>query len=137
MVLSITAFGHPNISATHKTTLEITNEDFVTKTGDCIVAISADKVMPRLDEGFKVHLREGKKIRIELECNGFKELITAYGHPDLTFTDPHAMIIRKSDYVCGRTLCIRADKAAADMNHNLVEEIKKGDKVKIKLTVVP
>ncbi|KUO85763.1 MAG: hypothetical protein AT709_05205 [Caldivirga sp. MG_3] len=37
------ARGHVNVMATHRNTLEITRDDYVTKRGDCIVACCADK----------------------------------------------------------------------------------------------
>ena len=46
------------------------------------------------------------------------------------------MIIRKSDYVCGRTLAVRADKAAADLNRNLIEEMKKGGQLTATLKIL-
>jgi hypothetical protein len=39
----INAVGHPNVLATHEKTIEITKEDFLTPTGDCIIGINADK----------------------------------------------------------------------------------------------
>ncbi|HIP75502.1 MAG TPA: DUF371 domain-containing protein, partial [Thermococcus paralvinellae] len=39
----IHCYGHENIKATHKSTLEITKEDFLTPRGDCIICIKADK----------------------------------------------------------------------------------------------
>ena len=40
--MKFSILGHENILATHKNTLEFTKDDFVTKTGDCIVGISSD-----------------------------------------------------------------------------------------------
>ena len=133
---SISSFGHPNISATHKTTIELTREDFLTHTGDCIIGVKADKACADLPKKFKELLKLGRRLRITLECNGFKETITARGDPRLTFTDEHRMIIRKSDFVCGKTLCVRADKAAADLNRDLIEELKKGGRLSATLEVL-
>jgi hypothetical protein len=44
--------------------------------------------------------------------------------------------VRKSDYICGRTLAIRADKAAKDLSRKLVEELRNpSQRVRITLTV--
>lgn len=133
----VKAFGHRNLLATHKTTIELTREDFLTKEGDCIIGVRADKAAANLDKRFKELLKLGKKITVTLECNGFKDKVTAYGDPRLTFTDRTSMIIRKSDYACGRTLAVRADKAAADLNRNLIEELKKGGRLTATLEVFP
>jgi len=133
----IRAFGHPNILATHRTTIEITKERPLTQEGDCIIGVGADKGLADLDEGFKELLKLGRKIVITLECNGFKEVVRARGDPRLTFESQTSMIIRKSDYACGRTLCVHADKAAADLDRRLVEELKKGGLLTATLEVFP
>lgn len=136
MESSITAVGHQNILATHKSTIELTKEDFLTHTGDCIIGVRADKACADLPDRFKELLKLGRKVKITLECGGLKEVITARGDPRLTFESPTAMIIRKSDFVCGRTLCVRADKAAADLNRKLIEELKKGGRLTAALEVL-
>jgi len=136
MNLKIVSSGHLNLSATHKTTLEWTTEDFLNKTGHCIVGIKADKSFADLPKQFKELLKQGKELKITLECGGFKDVVTGYGDPRLTFIDPHCMIIRKSDYVCGRTLAVCADKAAADLNRNLIEEMKKGGQLTATLKIL-
>ena len=46
------------------------------------------------------------------------------------------MVIRKSDYVCERTLAVGADKAANDLSRALVEKLKNPkQEVRISLTV--
>ena len=40
----VIARGHPNIRATHKTTLEVTKEKELSPRGDCIIGICADTV---------------------------------------------------------------------------------------------
>ena len=39
----LTAYGHPNVTATHRTTFEITKEDELSLAGSCIIAVGADK----------------------------------------------------------------------------------------------
>ena len=41
-ILTFLAFGHKNITANHKTTLEFTKENSVTKKGDCIIGVNSD-----------------------------------------------------------------------------------------------
>ncbi len=134
MQLSFRARGHPHVSATHKTTVEITKEDFLTPTGDCIIGIRSEKACVDLDERLKTALRKGCELTISLECNGAADSITAYGDPGLTFTNPASMVIRKSSFLCGRTLCVRADKAAGDLDRTLIKELKKGGKLTVRLS---
>lgn len=132
----IRARGHGNVRAMHETTLEISRENFLTPRGDCIIAISADKGLADLDEGIKKHLKSGDKITIEISCGDMKEKVIGYGDPRLTFKSKKSIIIRKSDFVCDRTLCIRADKSAADLNRELVKKIRTGADVCIYVAVV-
>ena len=135
MITLIHASGHPNVKATHSTTIEITTEDFLTHTGDCIVAISSDTACSTLPKDIKSALKAGKKLEITISCGGETDKVVGCGHEDLTLTNPVSMVIRKSDYICPRTLCIRADKAAKDLKRSLVGELKKGKKVLIKLSL--
>ncbi|NWF87450.1 DUF371 domain-containing protein [Candidatus Bathyarchaeota archaeon] len=134
---AILAFGHKNILATHKTTLAITKETQLSKRGDCIIAVAADKALADLNPKFKKILcRKNAKITISIEGGGILEMVNALGRPKLILTHPKDMVVRKSDYVCSRTLAIGADKAAYDLSRNLVEKLKNPkQKVKITLTV--
>jgi len=133
----IFAKGHRNILATHPTTLEITKEDEVSRRGDCIIAVSANKVMKDFGEDFKSKLREDTaRLIILVEAGGMVEIVKAYGGSHLTLNDPLEMVVRKSNYSCGRTLALKADKAAGDLTKNLVQELRNpGQKVKITLFV--
>ena len=123
----VRARGHPNIRATHPTTFEITREEHLTPRGDCIIAVGADKGARDLSEAFKEAARREEAeitITIEVPSRGLREVVRARGHPGLAFDHPTDMVIRKSDYVCGRTVAIRADKAARDLPRELVEALK-------------
>ena len=133
----ILGYGHENIRATHKTTLEFTKDTNLSKEGDCIVAVAADKGLADLNPEFKEELRKPNAlVTILIEAGGITEQVNAQGSPQLFLTHPLEMVIRKSDYVSSRTLAIHADKAAGDLSRELVEKLKKlQQKVKITLTV--
>ena len=40
------AYGHPNITAKHKTTLEFTKDKELSLRGDCIVGVKSDFELP-------------------------------------------------------------------------------------------
>jgi len=72
---------------------------------------------------------------ITIEAGGEVETVNALGSPQLMFTHPTDLVVRKSDYVCGRTLAIKADKAARDLSRRLVEKLRNpNQKVKIIIT---
>lgn len=133
----LTAQGHKNITAKHKTTFEITKDKYLTKRGDCIIAIKADKSMRDFSENFKEKLRRKEaKLEIKLKCDNFKEKVIAYGHPDLVFSHPHDMVIRKSNFICERTLAIKAEKSARDLKRKLIEKLQQGKELKIELRIL-
>ena len=131
------ARGHENMVATHRTTFEITKEAALTKRGDCVIAVEATRAAVDLPLEFKqAARREGAQITITIEANDLKEVVKAKGGPQLTFTHPTDLVVRKSSYVCGRTLAIGADKAANNFLRKLVEKIKDShQEITVTLTV--
>jgi len=134
---TIHARGHKNIQATHLTTLEFTKENDVSRSGDCIVAVSADKAMPGLSDEFREKLlEENARLTILIEAGGIAETVKACGSAHLTLIHPKEIVVRKSNYVSGRTLAVNADKASADLSRDLIEKLRNpAQKVKITLTV--
>ena len=132
----IFGYGHENIQATHKTTLEFTKDTHLSKKGDCIIAVATDKALADLSAEFKEKLRKTHtKLTILIEANGIIEKVNAQGSQQLILTHPTDMVIRKTDYVCNRTLAVHADKAAQDLSRNLVEKLK-NPKQKVKITLI-
>jgi len=132
----ILAYGHENIQATHKSTLEIIKEAQLSKKGDCIIAVSADKAAADLSPKFKKNLREeNAKITMLIEAGGVVEVVNAFGSPRLILMHPKDMVVRKSSYICSRTLAFQADKAACDLSRKLVEKLR-NPKQKVKITLI-
>ena len=131
----ILAYGHKNIQAAHKSTLGITKEAKLSRRGDCIIAVSADKAVADLSHELKKNLRkENAKITMLIEAEGAVEVVNAFGSPRLILTHSTDMVVRKSNYICSRTVAIQADKAACDLSRKLVEKLKNPQqKVKISL----
>ena len=128
--------GHENTLATHMTTFEVTKETALSKRGNCIVAVESTKAATDLPVEFKEAARkERAQITVTIEAGELKETVNAKGSPRLEFTHPTDLVVRKSDYVCGRTLAIGADKAAVDFSRELVEKLKDPNQtVKVTLT---
>ena len=133
----IEAYGHQNVQSTHKTTFEITKEADLTKRGDCIVAVNSTKGAVDFNPEFKEAARkENAKITVIIEIDGEREIVRATGNPRLLFTHPTDLVIRKSGYICGRTVAVGADKAASDFSRTLVEKMRSpSQKIEITLTV--
>lgn len=131
------AFGHQNIQATHKTTLEFTKEKDLSKQGNCILGVNSTIGAFDLPYEFKEAARKvGAKITIKIETGELKEIINAKGNPNLPFTHPTDLVVRKSNYLCSRTLAIDADKAAINFSRKFIEKLKDpNQKIKITLEV--
>jgi hypothetical protein len=127
---TIRAKGHQNILATHKTTLQITKDDQISKRADCVVAVSADKSLRELASDVKRALRSNTaKMRLTIQAGHMSESITGFGSAALTMSDPDDMVVRKSTFTSGRTLMISADKAARDLDRSFIEKLKTSEDV--------
>ena len=132
---SLTAYGHANILGTHPTTLEITRARDVTLKGDCIVAVSASKSLSDLGEPLKRILRKSSSdVILRLEVDGLEEAIKGFGDPRLSLTSTEDMVCRKSSFVCGRTLMVRADKSAAEIDRDIIRVLR-NSKNKVYITI--
>ncbi|MGZ8932744.1 MAG: DUF371 domain-containing protein, partial [Halobacteriota archaeon] len=84
---TIHAKGHRNILATHKTTLQITKEDHISKRADCIVAVSADKSLRDLARDIKTALStNAARIRLTIQAGNMSEVITGFGSAALSLS---------------------------------------------------
>ncbi len=133
----ILAHGHKNVQATHKTTFEITKEPTLTRRGDCIIAVEATKGLADLSPEFKEAARKkDAQITITIKAGKAMETVKGRGSPRLLFAHPTDLVIRKSEYVCSRTLAIKADKAANDLSRRLLEKMKDpSQRIRITLAV--
>jgi hypothetical protein len=129
--------GHRNIIATHKTTFEFTKEQSLSKRGNCIVAVKSTKSGIDLPIDFKkIAKNQESKITIIIETDNLKEKIIAFGDPKLQFSHQTDLVVRKSNFICNRTLAIRADKSSADFSREIIEKLKDPNQnIKITLKV--
>jgi hypothetical protein len=137
IVEELTAHGHPNVTATHPTTIEITRAFSLTKKGDCIVAVEATKGLTDLSKNFRTAcMNDRAKILVELRTSGMIERITGRGSHLLTLADDKDFVLRKSNHVSSRTLVIDADKAACNLHRQFIRILKStSTEVHIQLTV--
>lgn len=131
----IIAFGHKLVRSTHKSTFEVTREEHLTERGDCIIAVKANKAARDLSWSFKEAARKpNAEITVIIEAGDVREVVKASGSPNLTFTHPTDIVVRKSSYICSRTVAIKADKAACDLSRRLIDKLRNPrEKVKIML----
>ena len=129
---TISAKGHRNVTAKHKTTFQITKDKEISKRADCVIGVSADRALADFKEVTKAALRkEGSKVRLLMYAGDTREVVTGFGGTALKYTDNHDMVVRKSGFISGRTLMIRADKAAVDLDRRMIEKLKKSESITI------
>ncbi|MEM2980790.1 MAG: DUF371 domain-containing protein [Thermoproteota archaeon] len=129
--------GHPNIRATHPTTLATTREPEVSRAGDCFIMVSADKAPLTLSEAFKNAARSHVKILVRIIVEDLEDQFECYGEPTLSFKDECTMIFRKSSYICGKTVGVKSSKSAMDVSRSIVSRLRRGSEITMELTVNP
>jgi len=118
------AYGHENVIGEHKTTIELTSENHLTRQGSCIVGVCSDITLRELDSKIKeLALLSTTKIVLRMSVDGLSEEITGTGSLGLIYTDPTSMVARTSSFECGRTLMVNADKAASDLSREFVDRV--------------
>jgi len=123
------AYGHPNILATHKTTLEFTKDSELTLNGDCIIGVKADFDLNKIKQFIKK--LNNKKITITIETLNNKKIREKIkAELNTGFNSDKELVIRRTDFASERTFAIRANKAAFELNRDLIKFLRlKGNKI--------
>lgn len=137
-VISFRAEGHENVKGTHASTFEITTDDYLTQAGDCILGINSNVAPCDLSNDFISSCQQrDRRISVTLSVDSSESVIRGFGHPDLTFDSERSFVFRTSSYIDDRTVMIGADKAAADINRELVRSLSAGKPVRVEMRVTP
>ena len=116
--------GHKNILSLHSRTIEITKDSVLTKNGDCIVGVSANKACDDLDPAVKQKLRTSDTVvKIGIIVEPYEFNILGLGNNHLQVTHKHDIVLRKSNYVDPRTLIVSCDKSAIDIPRYLIKAL--------------
>ena len=129
--------GHPLVIGNHTTTFEVTREDHLTKNGNCIIGISADKGCAGLSDGFKRVLANDDAILVTRLSSGDVTVeVKSHGSSRFTLDHPSDMVWRRSSFVCGRTIGILSDHVAADLPKVLITNLVAGKEMTVTLTAM-
>ncbi|WP_456369695.1 DUF371 domain-containing protein [Geoglobus sp.] len=122
----IVAYGHENITARHRTTLEVTKDREVTPRGDCIIGVRASKSVRDLSDELRRAIMSAERLNISLELPdyGMSVSFSAEGSERLTLTHERDVVVRKSDFACSRTLAVRSSLAARDLDREFVDLLR-------------
>lgn len=136
MRFKIQAKGHRNVSSLHKSTFEITKDIEIGPTADCIIGVNMNNTMLEFPADFKKKIANSNtKITVILNTENGHDEIAGYGHEDLTLNHPTDIVCRTSNYTCSRTLMINANKAACNLDNNLIEDLKKEKIMDIEINI--
>ncbi len=113
--------GHENIRSNHQKTIEITKESNLTPRGDCIVGVNANYACADLPQDLKDKLKNSdSNVTFSIDVGEYNFTVKGNGHPDLILTHSEDIVIRKSDFICPRTLAVKCDKASDLLPRELV-----------------
>jgi hypothetical protein len=116
--------GHPFVLGNHTTTFEVTREGHLTKNGNCIIGIAADKGCDGLSPEFKrVLSHDDTVLHTRLSCEGITAEVKSRGSFGLTLDHPTDIVWRRSSFVCGRTIGIVSDHVAATLPKTLIAHL--------------
>ena len=137
MNFKIKAKGHKNVLSKHKSTFEITKDKELSLSGDCIIGLDIDKAMGDFPSEFKEKLAsDDTQVIVKLSTANASDEIMGWGHHDLILTHPTDLVFRKSTFTCPRTLMIKADKAAADLNRDLINDLSNGEDMEVEIILI-
>ena len=128
MHFEIPFYGHENIRSLHQKTIEITTESELTLQGNCIIGVRASCGCNDISEKMKNLLRASKSdvlFTIIVKDLSFK--VKGKGRKDLILTNPHDIVIRKSSFICPRTLATHCDKASDSIPRNIIKLLQNQD----------
>lgn len=126
--------GHTAVRGTHRTTFEVTKEKWLTRQGDCIIGIGADKGAADLSPEFKSIIANDRAVlTTTLSVKGNSVTISSRGSSQMTLNHPTDLVWRKSDFICGRTIGIHSDYVARSLPRDIIEVLNKGCEMVVKM----
>ena len=125
VLFEIPFYGHENVRALHPRTIEITTEPDLTVQGDCIIGVSAKCGCKDIPKKLKKKLRDKRsKITLSIQVNNEIFQVSGNGSQDLILEHPHDIVIRKSKFLCPRTLAINCDKASDEIPRKIIKMLQ-------------
>jgi len=112
--VSFVCRGHPNVTATHDKTLEVTRDADISRRATCVVGVASEH-----DDRALLALRG--PVEITLECDGARDTFSATMSP--FFLGDSSLVFRRGTGLRGRTVAFDASKTAATIDRALAERL--------------
>ena len=130
--------GHPLVHASHRTTFEVTTEEHLSRQGDCIIGVGADRGAAGLSPGFRHTLADDRAVLVtRLLAGGYSVEVLGRGSSRMTLAHPADLVWRRSGYVDSRTVAIHCDRTAATLPRDLVVVLREGAELVVEMRVFP
>lgn len=123
--VSFVCRGHPNITATHGKTLELTRDLDISRRATCVVGVASEH-----DDRALLALRG--RVEVVLETPGFRDEFTATMSP--FFLGAHSLVFRRGGGLRGDTVAFDASKTAATLDRGLAADLAASDR-ELRVTV--
>lgn len=126
MILEEVIFrGHPNVQSLHARTIEITKDKDLTLNGDCIIGINANKACKDLNPEIKKRIRKNDSvIEIGLIVEPYSFIIKGFGDNRLLLTNEDDIVLRKSKFICDRTLSINCNFSSLEIPREIINSLR-------------
>ena len=114
--------GHKNIRSLHPKTIEITKDSHLTPRGDCIIGVNATCGCKDIPSRLKKKLKDpNSTIKFSIDVNDYSFKFSGKGHKNLLLTHSDDIVIRKSNFVCPRTLAVNCNKASDSIPRKIIQ----------------
>ena len=122
-------YGHKNVLSLHPRTIEITMDRHLTLNGDCIIGVKANKACCDIRDDIKQKLRTNNAyVEFQLIVEPYTITIIGLGNSELKLDHKHDIVMRKSNFICSRTICLNSNLAAVDLPRQMVDLLRDPDK---------
>ena len=117
----INFYGHRNVQSLHARTIEITKDPNLSLRGNCIIGVSANKSCWDISDKLQRILKDDNShITMDIIVGNKSFKMNVSGDRRLLLLSKHDIVIRKSTFICERTMAIRCDKASCDIPRDMV-----------------
>ncbi len=125
MRFEISFRGHKNVRSLHTKSIEITTDTDLTVNGDCIIGVGASCGCRDIPTELKSLLQQPQsKVSCTIIVGDLSFKVTGNGSEKLALTNPHDIVIRKSNFTCPRTLSINCDTASDSIPRQMVKALQ-------------
>ncbi len=128
--------GHKNIRSLHPKTIESKKNTHLTPRGECIEGVTATSGCKDIPSTLKKKLKDpNSTIKFSIVVNDYSFKFSGKGHKNLILTHSDYIVIRKSNFVCPRTLAVSCNKASDSIPRKIIKLLQ-DPKAKGVLTIV-